>query len=553
MAAALASLRRRDTIPSWLGSKVGSGLVAERRPPAASIEDPLAVLAKLSSYTLVGIDAAPVEVEVDVSPSQNPRTVLVGLAETAVRESTHRVERALVNSGFRVPMDRVVINLAPADLKKDAGGFDLPIALGLLVAAGQMALERPGRFAVVGELALTGETRPIKGALAMALQAASAGLDGLLVPAPNAAEAAVVEGLEVYPIRSLLEAVNFLAGTTDIEPKALDLESVFQSLAHYEEDFADVKGQDAAKRALLIAASGAHNVLMIGPPGTGKTLLARRLPTIMPPLTPAESLETTRIYSAMGLMKADQPLLGTRPFRSPHHSVSDAGLVGGGTTPQPGEISLAHKGVLFLDELPEFNRKTLEVLRQPLEEGQVTISRALRSTTFPADFILVSAMNPCPCGYRGDPRRACHCSAPQIERYLSRISGPLLDRIDLHIHVPAVPFTQLAEAPPGPSSAEFRETVRQARARQAERFGAAGPGVNGRMTPRQVRQLCALNAESSALLKGAMEELGLSARAHDKVLRVSRTLADLEDFEEIQPQHVAEAVGYRSLDRSVWA
>ncbi len=324
----------------------------------------------------------------------------------------------------------------------------------------------------------------------MALTALAEGRDGLLLPADNAAEAAVVDGLAVYPIGSLAEAVGFLSGTLDIEPKAVDLDTVFQRLSHYEDDFVDVKGQDYAKRALLIAAAGGHNVLMIGPPGTGKTLLARRLPTIMPPLTAAESLETTRIYSAMGLLRAGDPLLAVRPFRHPHHSVSDAGLVGGGSTPQPGEISLAHKGILFLDELPEFNRKTLEVLRQPLEEGAVTISRALRSTTFPADFLLVAAMNPCPCGYRSDPRRACNCTPPQVERYLSRISGPLLDRIDLHVEVPAVPFTQLSEAPPGPTSAEILAEVIRARNRQAERFAGKGPVVNGRMTPRQVRKFC---------------------------------------------------------------
>ena len=354
-----------------------------------------------------------------------------------------------MNSGFRRPNDRVIINLAPADLKKDAGGFDLPIALGMLVGSGQLMPDRRGTFAVVGELALTGETRPIKGALAMALEAAKQGVDGLLVPSANANEAAVVEGVSIYPIGSLTEAVGFLSGNLDLEPTAIDLEAVFQKLIKLEEDFVDVKGQDYAKRALVIAASGSQNVLMIGPPGTGKTLLARRLPTIMPPLTPQESLETTRIYSAMGLLRAGEPLMATRPFRSPHHSVSDAGLVGGGTIPQPGEISLAHKGVLFLDELPEFNRKTLEVLRQPLEEGRVTISRALRSTAFPAEFILVAAMNPCPCGYRSDPRKACNCSPPQVEKYLGRISGPLLDRIDLHVEVPAVPFTQLSERLPG--------------------------------------------------------------------------------------------------------
>ncbi len=511
------------------------------------------MLAKLSSYTLVGIDAAPVEVEVDVSSASMPKTVLVGLAEAAVRESTHRVERALVNSGYRRPIDRIVINLAPADLKKDAGGFDLPIALGMLLGSGQIAFERKGDFAILGELALDGETRPIKGVLAMALAAAQGGKTGLIVPSANAAEAAVVEGIDVYPVGSLAEAVGFLSGQVDFEPKAVDLASVFEQHAHYEDDFSDVKGQDYAKRALVIAAAGAHNVLMIGPPGTGKTLLARRLVTIMPGLTPAESLETTRIYSAMGLLRAGQPLMAVRPFRHPHHSVSDAGLVGGGSTPQPGEISLAHKGILFLDELPEFNRKTLEVLRQPLEEGQVTISRALRSVTFPAEFVLVAAMNPCPCGYRSDPRRACTCSPPQVEKYLSRISGPLLDRIDLHVEVPAVPFAQLAEAPPGPTSADLLSSVLEARARQTDRFGAKGPGVNGRMTPRQVRKYCTLKPDSASLLKGAMEELGLSARAHDKILRVARTMADLEGSDSIQPQNIAEAVGFRSLDRGVWA
>lgn len=511
------------------------------------------MLAKLASFTLVGIDALPVEVEVDVSPASMPKTVLVGLAEAAVRESTHRVERALVNSGYRRPVDRIVINLAPSDQKKEAVGLDLPIALGLLQGSGQVSLDRPGRFAVCGEMGLTGETRPIKGALAMALAASEQGLDGLLVPTANANEAAVVEALPIYPIGSLAEAVGFLSSQLDIEPQSVDVEALFRRLSHTDDDFSDVKGQDYAKRALVISASGCHNVLMIGPPGTGKTLLAKRLPTILPALSSGESLETTRIYSAMGLLKPGEPLMAARPFRAPHHSVSDAGLVGGGTIPHPGEISLAHHGCLFLDELPEFNRRTLEVLRQPLEEGQVTISRALQSTTFPADFILVAAMNPCPCGYRGDPRRACACSPPQVERYLSKISGPLLDRIDLHVEVPAVPFTQLAEAPPGPDSASIREVVLRAREIQRTRFGGKPPHVNGRMTPRQIRKFCRLRPESASILKGAMEELGLSARAHDRVLRVARTIADIEGTDSIAPHHIAEAVGFRTLDRGVWA
>ena len=417
-----------------------------RSEPVGRTAPPM--LAKLSSYTLIGIEAAPVEVEVDVSSASMPKTVLVGLAEAAVRESTHRVERALVNSGYRRPVDRIIINLAPADLKKDAGGFDLPIALGLLLGSGQVAFERPGNFAVVGELALTGETRPIKGALAMALAAAAEGRTGLLVPSANAGEAAVVEGIAVYPVGSLAEAVGFLSGQLDMDPTSLDLEEVFRQLSHAEEDFSDVKGQDYAKRALVIAASGCHNVLMIGPPGTGKTLLAKRLGTIMPALTPAESLETTRIYSAMGLLKPGQPLDGRAavPLAAPQRQRRRPGRRR--QHPAAGRDQLAHKGVLFLDELPEFNRKTLEVLRQPLEDGPGDDQPGAAQHDLPGEFVLVAAMNPCPCGYRSDPRRACTCTPPQVEKYLGRISGPLLDRIDLHVEVPAVPFAQLSEAPP---------------------------------------------------------------------------------------------------------
>ena len=511
------------------------------------------MLAKLKTFSLMGIEALPVEVEVDVSPAGLPKTVLVGLPEAAVRESTHRVERAMVNSGFQRPQTRNVINLAPAELPKQAASFDLPIALGILAGSGQIASERLADYAVVGELALDGTTRPAKGALSMAMAAAEqAGLRGMLVPGDSAAEAAVVEGVEVIGVASLAQAVGFLTGQIDIEPTPSRLDELFRELSSYEVDFSDVRGQEMAKRALTVAAAGGHNLLMVGPPGSGKTMLAKRVPTILPDLLPGESIETTRIYSAVGRLKPGQPLLATRPYRSPHHTISNAGLVGGGSIPGPGEISLAHNGVLFLDELPEFNRQTLEVLRQPLEDGTVTISRALSSTTFPASFMLIVALNPCPCGYRGDSRRGCHCTPPQIERYMSKISGPLLDRIDIHIEVPAVPFRELSAGASGTSSAAMREQVMAARAVQANRFAGTRTRHNADMTHRQTRQFCPLDQEGSNLLKSAMTELGLSARAHDKILRTARTIADLEGSERIDPMHLNEAVNYRMLDRDFW-
>ena len=511
------------------------------------------MLAKLRTFSLLGIEALPVEVEVDVSPGALPKTVLVGLPEAAVKESTHRVARAIVNSGFMRPQDRVVINLAPAELPKQAASFDLPITLGMLAGSGQLASELFDQYAVVGELSLEGGTRPVKGALSMAIAAAKEkGLRGLLVPAENASEAAVVEEVEVIPVSSLAQAVGFYTGQIEIEPAPSRIDELFAEYAKHEDDFADVRGQEMAKRAITIAAAGSHNLLMLGPPGSGKTMLAKRVPTILPPLAATESIETTRIYSALGRLTPGQALLARRPFRSPHHTISNAGLVGGGSPPAPGEISLAHNGVLFLDELPEFNRQTLEVLRQPLEDGNVTISRALASTTFPADFMLVAALNPCPCGFRNDPRRDCHCTVPQIERYMSKISGPLLDRIDIHIEVPAVDFKELSSERAGSSSSEMREPVMAARQLQTERFAGLTANYNAQMSSRQLRKFCKLNDECLTLLKVSVNEMGLSARAHDKVLRVARTIADLEGAAEINAAHLSEAINYRMLDRQMW-
>jgi magnesium chelatase family protein len=512
------------------------------------------MLARLKTFTLLGIEAMPVDVEVDISPAAMPKTILVGLPDAAVKESTHRVERAIVNSGFIRPQDRVVINLAPGDLPKQAASFDLPVALGVLAGSGQLSAERLEQYAIIGELALEGMTRVVKGALSIAIEAAkNKELAGLVVPAENAGEAAVVEGLEVIPVQSLAQAVAFFAGEIDLHPAPSQLEQLFERFSCYEDDFGDVRGQESAKRAMTLAAAGRHNLIMIGPPGSGKTMLAKRMPTILPPLSAPESIETTRIYSALGQLPAGQPLLARRPFRSPHHTISDAGLVGGGSPPAPGEISKAHNGILFLDELPEFNRKTLEVMRQPMEDGVVTISRALRSTTFPADFMLIAAANPCPCGYRSDPRRSCNCTPPQIEKYMGKISGPLMDRIDIHIEVPSVPFEELSTSTSaGSTSGQMCQDVVRARQRQCQRFADGPIRYNAQMTSRQVREFCQLDRSCQQMLRHSVEEMGLSARAHDKILRVARTIADVAGDQGINEMHLAEAIGYRSLDRDLW-
>lgn len=506
------------------------------------------MLAKVLSSAVIGIDAYLVEVEVDISPGL-PFFATVGLPEASVKESKERVRAAINNSGYMFPDDRITVNLAPANIKKEGTGFDLPMALGILGATRLIPKEIMSQYLILGELSLDGRVKPVKGSLPMAIAAKNAGYSTIIVPCDNGREASVVEGITVLPVKTLSQVIDFFRGFTQIEPEKTDISTIFEENIFYETDFSEVMGQEHVKRALEVAAAGGHNLIMIGPPGSGKTMLAKRIPSILPPLTFDEAIETTKIFSVVGMLEKDQALITKRPYRSPHHTISDAGLIGGGHIPRPGEVSLAHNGVLFLDELSEFKKNVLEVLRQPVEDLKVTISRAASTITYPSSFMLIAAMNPCPCGYYSDPKHECSCMHQQIIRYRSKISGPLLDRIDIHVEVPAVPYKELMGKSCSESSKDIRKRVSAARVFQSRRFEKTKIYCNAQMGSRHIRKHCNIDEASSALLEKAIDKLGLSARAYNRILKIARTIADLGRETDIRVNHISEAVQYRSLDR----